>query len=84
MRRNTAIFATMLAIASLVGFGIACDQQAIQVTNCALADGKLSVAFRDPARAKEYMTDLGVRLKAKDAQAIEEAADLVSRIVECL
>ena len=62
----------------------ACDQQVVQVTQCALSDGKLSIAFKDPALAKEYMTDLGRRLKEKDGQAIDEAADLVARIVECL
>lgn len=74
-----------IALAPLAGAAItSCDQQVVKVTQCALTDGKLSIAFRDPARAKKYLTTLGERLKAKEAPAINEAADLVARIVECL
>jgi hypothetical protein len=61
-----------------------CDQKAAKAVSCAISDEKLSVAFTDPVRAKDYLQGLGQRLKAKDPGAIQEAADLVASISECL
>lgn len=57
---------------------------ALEMTSCALTDERLSVAFKDPARARAYLRKLKRHLKDKDPEAIKEAADLIARFVECL
>ena len=62
----------------------ACDKgRALAVTSCALSDGKLSVAFRNPGKAKAYLLRLGERLKEREDAAILEAVDLVERVARC-
>jgi len=63
----------------------ACDKgRALAVTGCALADGKLSMAVKSPAKAKAYLERLGERLKEGDESAVDEAADLVKRVSRCI
>jgi hypothetical protein len=61
-----------------------CDQKAAKAVSCAIADEKLSVAFTDPARARDYLTRLADRLKTGEPKAAGEAAELVATSVECL
>ncbi len=63
----------------------ACDLgQASEVVGCSIEDEKLSVMFTEPKKAKRYLKDLGLGLKAKDPDSIKEAADLLARVAECL
>jgi len=83
MRNARALF-----LAWLVGSAMllsSCDKgRAVRVTSCALTDGKLSAAFRSPAKAKAYLTRLAERLKAGERQAIDDAAELIERVNACL
>jgi len=62
-----------------------CDKgRAVKITSCALTDGKLSVAFRSPTKAKAYLGTLAERLKAGEGAAVDEAADIIDRVSACL
>ena len=61
-----------------------CDQKTIDIVRCAIRDETLSVAFRDPQRAREYLRELGKRLQDRDPEAVREAGDLVASLVGCL
>lgn len=74
--------AQVLALALVVLAG--CDQRALQVTGCAVADEKLSAAFRNPAKTRAYLGRLSERLKDGDGAAVREAADIIDRIGQCL
>ncbi len=80
--------ACVVTVGALVGI-LSCDlpasvSPAVEVAACAYADERLSVAFRDPARARRYLLELRTRLKGKDGEAVREAADLIARLVDCL
>jgi hypothetical protein len=68
----------------LIPLLFSCDQKAAKAVSCAVADEKLSVAFTDPARARDYLTRLADRLESGEPKAAGEAAELVATIVECL
>ena len=79
MNANRILLALLLTLT-------ACDRGsgAVEIIGCAIEDEKLSVAFRDPVKAKAYLDLLGKRLKEQEAGAITEAADLVERVSACL
>lgn len=68
----------------LIPILFSCDQRAAKAVSCAISDEKLSVAFTDPERARDYLTKLADRLKTGEPKAAGEAAELVATIVECL
>lgn len=77
---------TQILIVLVLGTLLAsCDQaKALELGACATGDDKLSIALKDPKRAKAYLEELGERLEAKDPEAVKESADLVARILECV
>lgn len=58
--------------------------KALDASTCVLADEALSVAFKAPDVAKKYLKDLGRRLKEKDPAAVDEAAALTKKLLECV
>ena len=78
--RKVAAAAALVGMLSVAG----CDGKALQVTSCALNDSRLSIAFKDPRRARSHLTELANGLEHKDPASIDDAADLVKRIVGCL
>ena len=76
-----------LLIASIIALPMAlssCDKDAVEVVRCVISDETLSIALKDPVRARSYLRDLGRRLDAGDPKAKEEAGDLIASLVVCL
>lgn len=63
----------------------ACEKGAvIDLVTCVAGHDRLSIAFKDPARAKAYLKRLGQRLGSNEPEATKDAADLVAAVQGCI
>lgn len=81
MHKSTGINA--LIMLTILGWCSACDPIPAPVT-CALQDETLSIAFKDPRRARAYLESLAKRLEKGEPEAIREAGNLVADVAGCL
>lgn len=83
--RGTIASFTGYVLGAVVMFvSMSCDAVPVPVVGCALQDEKLSIAFKDPVRARAYLKKLGERLKNGEPDAIREAGELTASVAECL
>ncbi len=82
-----------VVVMAAMGTLMACDAQgttlkAVEASACLVEDETLSVAFKNPAKARAWLQGLSERLKSdedavRDA-AVEDAAMLTSKLLECV
>lgn len=78
------IFVLMMSGAVLfTGLGCAVASNTLKTVACAGRDDRLSITFRDPARARAHLIALRDGLKRLDPAAIRDASDLIERIARC-
>lgn len=81
MRRGAALLMLSLCgCAGLQDHGL----KAVDAATCVVADETLSVAFKNPEKARAWLRLLGERLESGDPKAVDDAAMLVKKLMECV
>jgi hypothetical protein len=83
LRLRVTLLAALMGLSGCAGFqehGL----KAVEAATCVIEDEKLSVAFTDPAKARAYLEGLKGRIKAREPEAFEEAAELVAALAACV
>jgi hypothetical protein len=81
MRRGALVLLlTLSGCAAFQDHGL----KAVDAASCVVADETLSVAFKNPEKARAWLRLLSERLEDGDPKAVDDAAMLAKKLLECV